>query len=111
MMPRSTVRAVMTADDIPDTRYGTLVLDMGIFARGKVRYIGEAIAAVAAVDEETASAALELIDVEYEDLPAVFDPVRAMLPDAPMIHEGLKGYVTHFQRTEKSMTGNVNYQP
>lgn len=104
------VRAVITADDIPDTRYGTLVLDMGIFARGKVRYIGEAVAAVAAIDEETASAALELIEVEYEDLPAVFDPVQAMLPDAPIIHEGLKGYVTHFARTEKAMSGNVNYQ-
>ncbi len=104
------VKAVMTADDVPDARYGTLVLDMGIFARRKVRYIGEAIAAVAAIDEDTASEALALIEVEYEDLPAVFDPLQAMLPEAPILHEGLKGYITHFPRTEKSMTGNVNYQ-
>lgn len=44
------VAAVLTAEDVPDARYGALVLDMGIFARGKVRYIGEAIAAVAAID-------------------------------------------------------------
>src|SRR5208337_938141 len=78
------VRAVLTAEDVPDTRYGTLVLDMGIFARGKVRYIGEAVAAVAAIDEDTAAAALELIEVEYEDLPPVFDPLLAMLPGAPI---------------------------
>jgi CO/xanthine dehydrogenase Mo-binding subunit len=104
------VRAVLTADDVPDARYGTLVLDMGIFARGKVRYIGEAVAAVAAIDEDTASEALALIEVEYENLPTVFDPLQAMLPEAPIIHEGLKGYGTHFPRTDKSMTGNVNYQ-
>ncbi len=72
------MKAVLTAADVPDQRYGALVLDMGIFARGKVRYIGDAVAAVAAVDEDTASEAAGLIDVEYEALPAVFDTVEAM---------------------------------
>ena len=104
------VKAVLTANDVPDQKYGALVLDMGIFARGKVRYIGDAVAAVAAVDEETASEAVDLIDVEYEALPAVFDPVEAMYPIAPVIHENLKSYVTLFARTDRAMTGNVNYQ-
>jgi carbon-monoxide dehydrogenase large subunit len=103
------VEAVLTADDVPDARYGALVLDMGIFARGKVRYIGEAVAAVAAIDEETAAKAVSLIDVEYEPLPPVFDPLEAMRPDAPLLHEDLPAYKTLFERTARAMTGNVNY--
>ena len=104
------VHAVLTAADVPEARYGALVLDMGIFARGKVRYIGEAVAAVAAVDEETAARAVDLIEVEYEPLPAVFDPLEALRPDAPIVHEGLAGYATLFERTARAMRGNVNYQ-
>ncbi|HET9043584.1 MAG TPA: molybdopterin cofactor-binding domain-containing protein, partial [Burkholderiales bacterium] len=104
------VHAVLTAEDVPDARYGALVLDMGIFARGKVRYIGEAVAAVAAVDEETAARAVELIEVEYDPLPAVFDPLEALRPDAPILHEGLADYATLFERTGRAMRGNVNYQ-
>ncbi|MBU2499256.1 MAG: molybdopterin-dependent oxidoreductase [Proteobacteria bacterium] len=104
------VKAVLTAEDVPDQRYGALVLDMGIFARGKARYIGESVAAVAAVDEETAGEALALIEVEYEELTPVFDPLEAMRPDAPVIHEELRNYVTLFARTERAMRGNVNYQ-
>lgn len=106
----SGVKAVISAEDIPDAKYGALVLDMGIFARGKVRYIGEAVAAIAAVDEDIAAEALDLIQVEYEELPAVFDPVEAMQPQAPVIHEALKSYTTLFERTARAMTGNVNYQ-
>ncbi len=104
------VKAVLTAADVPDQRYGALVLDMGIFARGKVRYIGEAVAAVAATDEDTAEEALDLVEVEYEELPAVFDPLEAMLPAAPIIHEDLRSYITLFERTARAMTGNINYQ-
>ena len=104
------VKAVLTAEDVPEAKYGALVLDMGIFARDKVRYIGEAVAAVAAVDEDTAAEALDLIQVEYDELPAVFDPVEAMQPQAPVIHEDLKSYTTLFERTARAMTGNVNYQ-
>ena len=55
------VKAVITAKDVPAVKYGNWVVDMEIFARGKVRYIGEPIVAVAAIDEDTASDALELI--------------------------------------------------
>jgi 4-hydroxybenzoyl-CoA reductase subunit alpha len=59
----------------------------------KVRYIGDEIAAVAAVDEATAEQALKLIDVEYELLPAVFDPIEAMKPGAPSIHDGIRNNI------------------
>jgi len=104
------VHAVLTAADVPDARYGALVLDMGMFARGKVRYIGEAVAAVAAVDEPTAARAVGLIEVEYDPLPAVFDPLEALAPNAPILHEALAGYTTLFDRTARAMQGNVNYQ-
>ncbi|MBT7953857.1 MAG: xanthine dehydrogenase family protein molybdopterin-binding subunit [Rhodospirillaceae bacterium] len=104
------VKAVLTAADMPDGKYGALVLDMAVFAQDKVRYIGEAIAAVAAIDEKTAAAAVDLIEIEYEELPAVFDPLEAMQPEAPVIHDDLAAYTTLFERTEHAMTGNVNYQ-
>jgi len=104
------VKAVLTAEDVPDARYGALVLDMPIFARNKVRYIGESVAAVAAVDEETALEALDLIAVEYEPLAPVYDPLEAMQPEAPVIHENLSTYTTLFERTDRAMSGNVNYQ-
>lgn len=64
----------------------------------EVRYVGDRVAAVAAVSAEVAEQALELIEVEYEDLPAVFDPVDAYAPGAPKVHEfnfipGEKGLV------------------
>jgi CO/xanthine dehydrogenase Mo-binding subunit len=82
------VRAVLTAEDLPDRPLGPIIKDMPILARGKVRYLGEPVAAVAAVDLRTARAALELIQIEYEPLPAVYDPEEALQPGAPVIHEG-----------------------
>jgi CO/xanthine dehydrogenase Mo-binding subunit len=61
--------------------------DHQLIAVDKVRFIGEEVAAVAAEDEETAEAALDLIEVEYEILPAVFDADKAMEEGAPLIHE------------------------
>ena len=81
------VRAVLTGMDLPDCRVGRSMRDMPVLARDKVRFIGEKVAAVAAEDRETAEEALGLIEVEYDELPAVFDPVEAMQPDAPLIHE------------------------
>ncbi len=82
------VEAVITSADVPGTDgFGVFVADQPIMARDKVRYVGEAIAAVAAVDEQTARRAAALIEVTFEDLPAVFDPEAALLPDAPVIHE------------------------
>lgn len=72
--------------------HGEALMDKPLLARDRVRYVGEGVAAVAAVDEETAEEALELIKVDYEELPAVFDPVEAAKPQAPLIHEGLGSY-------------------
>ena len=84
---------IITGQDVPDAHYGNgAVHDKRILARDKVRYIGEPVAAVAAVDEMTAQEALELIDVTYEDLPAVADPLDALRPDAPLVHEELPSY-------------------
>jgi CO/xanthine dehydrogenase Mo-binding subunit len=80
------VRAVLTAEDLPDVVLGSIVQDMPILARHKVRYRGEPVAAVAAVDLQTARRALELIQIQYEPLPAVYDAEEAMQPGAPVIH-------------------------
>lgn len=82
------VVAVLTGADVPDVRYGVSPAryDERILAADRVRYIGDEVAAVAALDEETAERALRLIEVEYEPLPAVFDPEEAMRPGAPLIH-------------------------
>jgi CO/xanthine dehydrogenase Mo-binding subunit len=81
---------VITADDIPNNEgvIGLTIADCGVLATDKVRYIGDPVAAVAAVTEEIAEQALELVEVEYEVLPAVFDPEEALKPGAPLIHEG-----------------------
>lgn len=86
------VNAVVTGRDIPSVRSGQFVKDEMIMAVDLVRYLGEAVAAVAAVDEDTATRALDLIDVSYEELPAVFDPQEAMKVEAPVIHPDLATY-------------------
>jgi 4-hydroxybenzoyl-CoA reductase subunit alpha len=82
------VLAVITGADVPDVYYGVSPAryDEHILAKDRVRYVGDEVAAVAALDEETAERALRLIEIEYEELPAVFDPEAAMKPDAPLIH-------------------------
>jgi CO/xanthine dehydrogenase Mo-binding subunit len=86
------VRAVVTADDAPTVLFGLYLRDRLIFARGRVRHVGEPVAAVAAVTERIAAQALRLIHVEYEDLPAVFDPTAALEPGAPVIHPDVGSY-------------------
>ncbi len=81
------VKAIVTAKDTPNIRMGWFVKDETVFAYEKVRYIGEGVAAVAATGEDTAIEALGLIEVEYEQLPAVFDPEEAMKDEAPKVHE------------------------
>jgi CO/xanthine dehydrogenase Mo-binding subunit len=71
---------------------GEALMDCPFLASDRVRYIGEPVAAVAAADELTAEAALDLIKVEYEQIPGVFDAVEAMRPDAPLLHEKLADY-------------------
>ena len=86
------VHAVLTAADLPDSLVGRRLRDMPVLARDVVRFVGEKVAAVAAETEEAAEEALLLVDVEYEELPAVFDAQEAMEPDAPTLHPGLSGY-------------------
>ncbi len=90
------VRAVVTAADTPLVRFGIPHQDEYVYAHEKVRYIGDEVAAVAAVDEATAREALNLIRVEYEPLPAVFDPLEALVEGAPQLHDHVQGNVaTH----------------
>jgi 4-hydroxybenzoyl-CoA reductase alpha subunit len=90
------VKGVITGKDFKGWRWGWMpkTRDEGPLAYDKARYLAEAVAAVAAVDEETAEEATELIKVEYEELPGVFDPEEAMKEGAPQIHEHGKNNVS-----------------
>ena len=89
------VKAVVTGKDTLGRKQGIWrrfpeLCDEEILCREKVRYIGDPVAAVAAIDEDTAEEALDLIEVEYEPLPAVFDPMEAIKEDAPQVHDGVE---------------------
>lgn len=101
------VKAVLTSNDIPNVKTGTWVRQRTVLASGKIRHVGEPVAAVAAVDEATAEKALSLISVNYEPLPVVTDVEEAMRPGATLVHENLPGYASIVQR--KSY-GNVVHQ-
>jgi CO/xanthine dehydrogenase Mo-binding subunit len=86
------VIAVISGNDLIDNPalypyYGPVIRDQPIVAIDKVRFAGDAVAAVAAVDDDTAQAALDAIEVEYEELPAVYDPEEAFQDGAPVLHE------------------------
>ena len=84
------VHAVVTGENIyQGARHGRAVVDVPVIAQGRVRFIGEQIAAVAADDEETAQKAIELINVEYEEIPAVLDMDEAIAQGAPLVHEDM----------------------
>lgn len=86
------VKAVLSAQDVGKRLFGQEVRDQPVFAFDKVRYVGEPLATVAAVDPETAEAALKLIEVNIEELPANFDAVDSMAKDAVIIHEDFDNY-------------------
>ncbi len=81
------VRAVVTAEDTIKRPWGAFFADQYILSVGKSRYVGEEVAAVAALDADTAEEAIDLIDVDWEPLSAVFDAEEAMTDGAPLIHE------------------------
>jgi carbon-monoxide dehydrogenase large subunit len=83
---------VLSGAELGPFRVGLHLQDVPVLAQGKVRFIGEKIAAVAAEEPDAVEEALSLIHVDYEELPAVFDPLKAMEPDAPILHEGLTSY-------------------
>jgi len=80
------VMAVLTGREIPVNSFGPSLQDQPVLAAERVFHAGDGVAAVAAVTEQIALDALEKIVVEYEPLPAVFDPVEAMRDDAPQVH-------------------------
>ena len=83
------VMTILTAADLEgiDPYFGHAVRDRPILAIDRVRYMGEPVAAIAAVDEYAAEEAVGLIEVQYAEEPAVFDPEQALTPDAPLVHE------------------------
>jgi 4-hydroxybenzoyl-CoA reductase subunit alpha len=89
------VKAVVTGRDSSGEKWGVFryTQDMQFLPLDKVRYIGEEVAAVAAIDEQTALDALELIEVEYEEIPAYFTPEEAMKKGAVLIHDNFPGNI------------------
>jgi CO/xanthine dehydrogenase Mo-binding subunit len=85
------VKAVVTGEDTPGY-IGLYLKDRHIFCTDRARYIGDPVAGVIAVSEEIAENAARLVEVAYEELPAVFDPLEALKPDAPLLHPGLGTY-------------------
>jgi len=123
------VKAVLTGADVPGITWGTSPAryDENVLAKDKVRFAGDVVAAVAAVDEETCYEALKLIDVAYEELPAVFDPEEAMKEGAPLLFDDKyernintridhhfgdieKGFAEADHIREARFTGNRTYQ-
>ena len=86
------VHAVITGAELPDRRVGRLLRDIPVLARDKVLFAGEKVVAVAAESPDLAEEALLLVDVEYEPLPPIFDPLQAMEDSAPTIHENMESY-------------------
>jgi CO/xanthine dehydrogenase Mo-binding subunit len=86
------VKAVITGQDVPGLRIGRCIYDTPVLADGVVRFIGEKVAAVAAESRLAAEQALELIDVEYEELDPLLDPVQALKDSAPVLHPDLLSY-------------------
>jgi CO/xanthine dehydrogenase Mo-binding subunit len=80
------VVAVLTAADVPRNEFGLIENDQPVLCGDVVRFVGDKVALVVAESERAARAGCALIDVEYEDLPVLSDPLAALRPDAPLIH-------------------------
>ena len=90
------VKKVLTGKDFKGWKWGWMpkTREEEPLAAETVRYLGEAVAAVAAIDEDTAEEAAQLIEVEYEKLPGVFDPEEAMKEGAPQLYEHAKNNIS-----------------
>ena len=100
------VAGILTAEDVPGNAYG-MIPDQPVFTPEQIRFKGERIAAVAAVDEDTAMAALETIELDIEEQSPVFDPYEAMKPGAPLVRP--EGNIFEFDSgpTRKIRLGDV----
>ncbi len=99
----SGVAVVLSRNNTPNAPFGINHKDETAFCREKARYVGDEVAAVAAVDEETAREALSLIRVEYEILPTVADPFEAQGPNSPLVHDSVAANIAnqfHIKRGE-----------
>ena len=101
------VKSVVTGKDTEGIKWGVFAYtrDQQFIQTEKARYIGDEIAAVAAVDEDTALEALDLIKVEYEELPAVFDTMSAMVSKSELIHKDFPNNINIHVNID---TGNVD---
>ena len=91
----SGVYSVLSWKNTPRTHFGICKKDEASFCQSKVRYIGDEVAAVAAMDSDTARAALDLIEIEYEPIPALENALSAMEKGAPLVHENTPGNIAH----------------
>jgi CO/xanthine dehydrogenase Mo-binding subunit len=79
---------VLTPDDVRDLPlYGCQIADQGVLATDRARHVGDPVVAVAAASEAEAQAVVDAIEVDYDPVPAVFDPVEAAAPGAPLVHD------------------------
>ena len=106
------VHAVLTAADLPDVRVGRALCDLPPLASKVVRFVGEKVAAVAAENIEIAIDALALIDVEYEELSAVFDVSEARASDAPELHPEFLSYAgrAEFERGSANDVAHASWR-
>ena len=86
------VRAIITGADVKGYLVGKQIRDLPVLCWDKARFVGDRIAAVAAESVDAAEEATQLIDVDYEVLPAVYDPLEAMAPGAPLVHDKVAEY-------------------
>jgi CO/xanthine dehydrogenase Mo-binding subunit len=86
------VKAIVTGQEIRGHLIGKQIRDMPVLCWDVVRFVGDRVAAVAAATLDAAEEALGLIHVDYEELPAVFDPLEAMQPSAPLLHADVAAY-------------------
>ena len=101
------VKAIVTGKDEPEHYQGKSIRDIPVLCWDKVRYIGDKVAAVAAESRDAAEEAINLIDVEYEELPAVFDVIEAMKPGAPVLHDNAPAYDGAPKEIMAAAGGNV----
>ncbi len=100
---------VLTAKDVPNNEYGLIEPDQPVLCgpgsskpyADRVRFVGDQVAVVVAESEDIAAKALELIEVDYEDLPVVTDPLEALKPDAPLLHPDKGTNIIHEYRIRK----------
>jgi CO/xanthine dehydrogenase Mo-binding subunit len=97
------VAAVITAKDVPGNRFGLKKKDEYVYADGRVKHVGQAIAAVAAKTVEIAEEAVSLIKVDYDEVPPVFDPREAMKTGAPQVEPGQDNVVAKFSLRQGDM--------